>query len=230
MSIRLKALKHIEDTLEFENLDIKGLRMCMMGLLSTKTETRDYLRKKNIKPYGRIHHYWKYLGADIVALDLNTCDQAMPIDLGMLIKDDKLLGTFDVVIDGGTGEHIDNQYEYFSNMFNLLRVGGIAICFLPHEGCWKEHARWRYTFDWFIGLAKRSNILITDLRKMCDIYGKVDLTRMCVVCTMKKTQDTRIDKDSFIDPIFDPIGCQHDDRRYQKFIIPARSNETPICA
>lgn len=220
MSIGFKALKYIEEILEIDKRSIKGSTICCMGHLNTKKCSRDYMRSKGIKGYTVISSYFKHLGAEVIELDLNTKGMALPIDLGREIKDETLFNKFDLIIDGGTAEHIDNQQEYFKNVLRLLKIGGISIHMLPYRNSWDRHATWRYDFDWLDNFIKTQQYQIIDARKFCDGYFNFDFNRLMLAWSMKKTEKTIYNK--FINPTFDPQGNIKDKRMYDKILSTAR--------
>jgi len=223
MSIGIKALKYIEEILEVDKRDIKDLTICCMGHLNTKRCSRDYMRSKKIDGYTLLSSYFKYLGAEVIEIDLDTKGIALPIDLGREIKDETLFSKFDFIIDGGTGEHIDNQYEYFNNVYNLLKVGGIAIHMLPYIGSWDMHARWLYDIEWVINFVKTHHYQIVDIRKTNDTYQEYNQSRILIFFSIKKVDTTKIDKAKFINPYFDPQGDIKNNMMYNRFVLPARS-------
>lgn len=229
MSIRIKALRFIEEILDQENKQLNGMTVCTMGNLNTKRESRDYLRKKEMQGYGRFQQHLKALGAEVTVIDINPLggDSVLHYDLGRPILDPNLKEKFDLVIDGGTGEHIDNQFEFFKNVFNFLKVGGVTIHMLPCYGWWLTHARWTYDFRWFEDFAAKNNVQVLDIRQSSDCY-EIPFDRQVISCAMKKTASTNII--SFADPYQDEVGVQKNDKCYNRWVLPARAHdETQRC-
>lgn len=221
MSIGLKALKYIEEILDVEQIQFKGLQICCMGHLNTKRCSRNYLRRKGFKGYSVLSSYFNRIGAIATEIDINTKGIALPLDLGRPIQDTSLFNKFDLIIDGGTAEHIDNQKEYFKNVFNLLKIGGISMHMLPYRYRWDRHSTWRYDTNWLISFITNNKYLLIDYKKTNDNYSAYDANRIILFWAMKKTKDTIIGR--IDNPIFDPQGSWKDKRMYNKFIIPARS-------
>jgi len=225
MSIRVKALRFLEEILDLNNIKLKGLKVCTIGNLNTKRESRDYMRKNGKRSFGRFQNYLENGGSEVVVIDINPLGgtSVLHYDLGRPILDPSLQGAFDLVIDGGTGEHIDNQFELFNNIFNFLKVGGISINILPYHGYWEGHARWNYDFTWFETFVTRSKIQLIEIQKSSDCYGLLD--RQTVYCAMRKTETTNIEKETFIDPYPDENGNLKNDKCYNRWVLPARINE-----
>lgn len=75
-------------------------------------------------------------GADIL-LDLNSEGAS-----------DKFKNTFDIVIDGGTLEHVFNQYNALANMNSLVKEDGYIYHALPCMG-WGNHSFYNYSPTFF---------------------------------------------------------------------------------
>ena len=68
------------------------------------------------------------LGFYHVSVDLNAQNGAMPMDLREPIH----FGTFDMVTNIGTSEHVvDKQDVVWKNIVKSTKVGGVTICCLP---------------------------------------------------------------------------------------------------
>jgi hypothetical protein len=105
------------------------------------------------------------MGLDAVSLDIQGFNgRALPINLCEPIADKSLLGQFDFLIDGGTSEHIINQYQLFKNIFELCKVGGIMVHLLPYVGSTPGHGYWKYSSEFFHNLSHRCGYLLIDRR------------------------------------------------------------------
>ena len=72
-----------------------------------------------------------------VALDVNERMDALVVDLNQPI-DLGSVGTFDLVVDNGTGEHLFNQFAVWSNHHKLTKVGGVLLKIMPFTP-WFNH-------------------------------------------------------------------------------------------
>jgi hypothetical protein len=86
-----------------------------------------------------------------VSFDLNGLDGALPLDLGKKISGYDAY--FDIVTDFGTSEHVYSQYWVFRNVYEFLKIGGIALHTLPLVGYWPKHGYYSYNEDFFINLS-----------------------------------------------------------------------------
>lgn len=88
--------------------------------------------------------YSSYEGADIIC-DLNSCD--LP---------DEYIGKFDLVIDGGTLEHVFNQNNAINIINRLVREGGYVYHMLPCAG-WVNHGFYSYSPTFFEDVYTKEN-------------------------------------------------------------------------
>lgn len=98
--------------------------------------------------------------------------------------------TYDLIIDAGTSEHVDNQYHYILNVNHWLKIGGIYYSnsldynkIIEHEQFqWKGHCFYYYDETYFDFLAK-----CFEWEKLFFHYGYVeDATKPMTFCAMKK--------------------------------------------
>jgi hypothetical protein len=97
------------------------------------------------------------LGLRHVSVDMNGKDGALPLDLRKPID----LGTFDMVTNIGTSEHVaQNDYagqvECWRNIVNAMHVGSVLVSITPLEGArkWARHGRWYPQRLFFMELAE----------------------------------------------------------------------------
>lgn len=78
-----------------------------------------------------VRDVWLAAGFDYVSIDVNEEGGARFVDLNYWPNEADALGTFDVVTNFGTTEHIANQASAFATVHHLLRPGGIAVHHIP---------------------------------------------------------------------------------------------------
>lgn len=85
------------------------------------------------KGYLSDAHLLRALGfSDVQSLDVSGYERATHLhDLSSRDLAPELVGAFDVVIDGGTVEHVFHTPNALWNLFRLLKVGGRVIHFTP---------------------------------------------------------------------------------------------------
>jgi hypothetical protein len=86
----------------------------------------------HVAPHRLAEEWYRDLGCGrYVSLDANGRG-SMTVDLNQKWKHD--IGTFDLVTDFGTGEHIFNQAEVWRTMHLLTKVGGYIVFDRPSDG------------------------------------------------------------------------------------------------
>jgi SAM-dependent methyltransferase len=77
--------------------------------------------------------FWHSLGCEYAAIDL-AGDNVIELDLNCATVPPVMRGAFDIVVNGGTTEHIANQKNAFGCIHDLARTGGIMIHGVPSQG------------------------------------------------------------------------------------------------
>jgi hypothetical protein len=124
---------------------------------------------------GSIHttakQHFTNIGMSHTSVDLNGEDGALPLDLRQPELFKEFRNRFDVLTNLGTTEHvepIDNQYECFSIVHDVVRPGGIMIHMVPdveeldNSGAWKDHCSVYYRKEFFSALADKCNYTILE--------------------------------------------------------------------
>jgi hypothetical protein len=121
--------------------------------------------------------------SEIVAIDFHGTPAAKPIDLNGPVD---LGGRFDIVIDGGTAEHVFNVYQFFRTCHELTRPGGLIVHNNPFRG-WLEHGFYNFnpTFYWDLAAANNYDVLMmvyneTSPARLVQLSGRehiVDMAR-----------------------------------------------------
>jgi hypothetical protein len=110
--------------------------------------------KKFVQSFGKTH----------VSIDITGLDDSLSFDL----NNEKIpdIGTFDLVTNFGTTEHIEpNQYEPFLHIHNLCKIDGIMLHEVPVKGGWDGHCKFYYDDNFFIKLASENNYEILEIKK-----------------------------------------------------------------
>lgn len=101
-------------------------------------------------------HVFEGLGFRHVSIDMNGLDGALALDLRKPLD----LGTFDMVTNFGTTEHVSvndwrGQSECWMNILRAMHVGAtlVSVTPKPHAQRWLRHGRWYPTEDFFVSLA-----------------------------------------------------------------------------
>lgn len=224
MSMHIKNFIYLREMMNLIGLEsFKGLKFCELGDTRNRGNFRDYLQTIGLPRYTKFFEYLEHEEATSIQIDVNGQDGALLIDLGNLIDDKKMLGQFDIVLDCGTSEHIDNQYIVFKNIFNLLKVGGIVIHYLPLNLSYKGHSGWKYTLESFNKFAIDCKYELIDGRITCNHYYLFGISRLLVFTTLRKTEDTKfIKKEKFNLSYLDERGFKKDKESYGEDVKKVR--------
>jgi len=114
---------------------------------------------------------------EIVAIDFHGTPAAQPLDLNYPVN---LSRRFDMVIDGGTAEHVFNVFQFFKNCHDLTEPGGLMMHNNPFRG-WIEHGFYSFnpTFYWDLADANRYEILML-------VYHEADPLRVEQLASREK--------------------------------------------
>jgi hypothetical protein len=105
------------------------------------------------------------LGYNHVSVDTNGLNGALKLDLRKPLE----LGTFDMITNIGTSEHVstdyDGQVECWRNIVNSAHIGSIFISVTPLRGSarWLNHGRWYPEEGFFDELASRNGFIVNRL-------------------------------------------------------------------
>ena len=185
-------LYHGMDTL---GMKPKGLNLCELGNLYVADDMIDFLKEKKVPKYKTAKDVFTYLGFNDTSIDLNEKDGAIGIDLSKPIRDEKLIGKFDILINGGTTEHVENQYMCWKNVHKLCKENGLVISAVPLQGNMKNHSPWRYSKRFFKNLIKRNNY---SLIGMSIIGLKQEKGYDCIYVSFEKTDSKFINRNTFV--------------------------------
>jgi SAM-dependent methyltransferase len=89
--------------------------------------------------------YFESIGITHTSVDWNGRDGALPMDL----REPLNLGTFDMVTNLGTTEHVDRQRPVWENIHNAVKVGGVFVSMCPMPGDWHWHGEYYPTTEFY---------------------------------------------------------------------------------
>jgi len=114
---------------------------------------------------GRVYKQWfESLGFRHVSVDTNGLHGALPLDL----REPLNLGTFDMVCNIGTSEHVsednwDGQVACWRNIIEALHVGSVLLCDTPAPGGWRDHGKWYPHPEFYRELARLNGLEVERL-------------------------------------------------------------------
>ena len=213
MGIRAHSLKFIHSIID----DLGApLEILDMGNTYIKGDAIDYIKQTYvlenftfIGDYITSKDYFTALGHNHTSIDLNEKEGSLPIDLRLpIIDDDKLVNNFDVILDIGTSEHVDNQYMNFKNLYELCKVGGLFIHVLPMKDYHENHCKYKYTPEFFNELATANGYELVILKNVM-FNDQIEIN----CCLKKGSKSGFMSEDGFINlPFIIEDGHDFNDR------------------
>jgi hypothetical protein len=103
--------------------------------------------------------YFQSLGFEHTSVDWNGEDGALKLDLQKPLG----LGTFDMVSNIGTTEHVSDQEPVWRNILEAMHVGSTLVSTTPKKGNWQWHGEWYPTQEFYRQLAALNGLEIERL-------------------------------------------------------------------
>ena len=126
--------------------------------LTPYDDVTSMLELGNKKTRGKVWKpYFEALGIRHVSVDLNGRDGALKKDLQLPLD----LGTFDMVTNFGTTEHVADQEPVWRNIHNACER--VLVCATPRPGHWKEHGRFYPTVQFYLTFASLNGFRVDRL-------------------------------------------------------------------
>ena len=72
---------------------------------------------------------------EVDIMDFSDYESNIIQDLNTLIKNHDIFEKYDLIIDGGTLEHVFHVPNAFENFFKLLKIGGRILHFAKLKSC-----------------------------------------------------------------------------------------------
>lgn len=144
----------------------------------------DYSGPNLPAPYAS--EWYKQKGLEYTSIDLSGENGCIVADLSKPLKG---VGTFDLVTDAGTGEHIEDFYECLKNLHYLCAPGGVIIRENPKTGNWPGHGKHYMTKAFYKELAKLCSYRIIKLGEHPAMGNDTDGWN--VYCVMEKKDKSK---------------------------------------
>jgi hypothetical protein len=103
--------------------------------------------------------YFERLGFRHISIDWNGDHGAQRLDLRKPLG----LGTFDMVTNIGTTEHVNGQAEVWRNVLEAMHVGSVLVSTTPMPGDWTWHGIWQVDSEWYEELCRLNGLRIDRL-------------------------------------------------------------------
>jgi hypothetical protein len=106
---------------------------------------------------GRMHgiagDYWRALGWTYTSYDIDGRFGSKVLDLNVDHAPEADRGKFSLTMNGGTSEHVFNQYNFFLQFHDVTRVGGLMVHVVPFHLV-HNHGLYQYSPTFFHSLAQ----------------------------------------------------------------------------
>ncbi len=166
------------DKIMMEALD-RPVEHLFMGLIGDL-----YARNSLSMKYRRANEYYhsrQWAGVD--SIDINGKADLL-LDLSLPLEEEVYRNWYDVIINGGTAEHVANQEVFFANIDLLAAPGAIIVHVAPEKGSFPNHSKIHYRPRFFRKLAEKYNYKILHLERkehrqgiaIYVVYKKADAT------------------------------------------------------
>jgi hypothetical protein len=123
MGVNTLALGFIQQSLYVYKPDLRFEQYKMVELGDQTLRLKGFLHHDTARYLAK--EYFESMGFEHISIDIHGKFGAVPLDLSKPIK--KWKGRFDVLTNFGTSEHVDDQYECFKNMHDLVKKDGVYV-------------------------------------------------------------------------------------------------------
>jgi hypothetical protein len=113
----------------------------------------------------------------LAAIDFHGTPAAMKIDLNHPVA---LKERYDIVINGGTAEHVFNVWQFFKTCHELTRAGGLMVHSSPFRG-WLEHGFYNFNPTFFWDLAQANGYEVVSM-----LYSEIDPAKVVLLPEREK--------------------------------------------
>ena len=141
------ALETLSECIEDHVPDPVAREQLHQRMVETECGSSPYKRWELAKIFYQV--FLDY--ASITAIDFHGTPEALKLDLNLPVALDR---QFDVLLNGGTAEHVFNVHQFFKTSHELTRPGGLMVHAMPFCG-WVEHGFYSFnpTFYWDLAIA-----------------------------------------------------------------------------
>lgn len=87
--------------------------------------------RETARMYGTAGDYWRALGWEHTSYDIDGRFGSVVCDLNVDELPASEHGKYTLTMNGGTGEHVFNQYNFFRQVHNVTKVGGLMFHIVP---------------------------------------------------------------------------------------------------
>lgn len=149
--VALPVLSESIDDLVDDDEERERLHQRMADVVAANSPTRAW-------DLAKVFYAALFRSSRLVAIDFHGSDTALRIDLNYPVE---LKERFDVVLNGGTAEHVFDVCQFFRTVHEITRAGGLMIHHAPFQG-WLEHGFYNFNtgFFWDLAAANGYTVLV----------------------------------------------------------------------
>lgn len=195
-----------ESFIDIENL-LQNNKINSVLILGDQTFNRSIIHYPDLL-FNKYKNYKEFLVENYKNIKFDVLDIQGSIDINLNLNDIHYLeNKYDLIIDSGTSEHVDNQYSYIINVNNWLNDGGfyytISIdhseCVVTNQTQWLDHCFYFYDINYFNFIKECFNWEIVDYK-----HGYIeDATKPLNFCLF--TKNKHFIDESMIKKIYEKI-------------------------
>ena len=168
----------VDIALKSMNKTYKDVKMCELGNQHCDIPNENKIGKYLMLDRGVSEH---------VTIDINGEDGAERYDMEKPLS--KWNKYFDIVTNYGSTEHMEEQFQVFKNIHNMVKSGGAVVHVVPNIGDWPCHCPVYYDLNFFQQLAilNQYETIYGKLRTIGK--GKLERRLLCCVYQLSKNND-----------------------------------------
>ncbi len=140
MGVNINTIRILDKALKDKG-DVSNYKLALIGDL--------YMRGPGFK-HRRANGYFRQFWKEVLSFDINgSADRNVDLSKPLPFQ---FINRFDVLINGGTAEHVDNQKQFWENCDKMVVPGGVMIHVAPEVGSFPGHSETYYDLNFFTTL------------------------------------------------------------------------------
>jgi SAM-dependent methyltransferase len=138
----------------------EATRAFLLARGKSAAEVDGALGRGGLFPVAKVY---RALGIDYVAVDVDSAYGSTFFDLNTFAPPPEWVGTFDMVNNEGTIEHLINPINGFQVTHELLKPGGLARHSTPLTG-WRDHGLFHPTSSFYLAMLNENRYELLEAR------------------------------------------------------------------
>jgi hypothetical protein len=201
-------------------LDVIRRHVTLQGLRMMELGSQEIMGVPGIPDGTSAKDYFTALGVKHVSVDFNGARGAVVADLGKPAECEAWQGSFDIVTDFGTTEHVHDLYWARRNAHAFAAMDGILLFQNPIIGHWPGHGLHYFTLEFYQRLAEAEVIEIGELFAH-PTMGNSE-TGMQVCCVARKRSEEFVSSERFFkiaEGTILTVACSGEERVMREQIV-----------